>query len=161
MTDTISPHERRAQAIAEISKLQDDFVGARDRIAQLEAQLRDQETVMQREINRQEARAEVAERDRATYRAEAHLFRTKLVEMVTTISNVRKMTDEAEKIAGTVNSILHGETPEEAAAEQASAQNLVESISAAASRGKHIDLDKLEEELFAPTTEHASSGSGN
>jgi predicted ATPase with chaperone activity len=137
----VNPHERRAQALAEITKLQEDYVSSQERVTQLEAQLRDQETVMQRQINAQEARADIAERHCCLYRAEAQLFRAKLVQMVTTISLVRKATEEAEKIATTINSLIGGETAEEAQREEAEARDIVANLPAAPDRGEHVDVD--------------------
>lgn len=150
MADPINPHERRAQALAEITGMQSDLVAAHERIAQLEGQLRDRETFLMREINNQEARAEIAERDRAIYRAEAQLFRAKLVELVTTISMIRKMTDEAEKIKATVDSILHGEMLEDAETEQESVRHVVAGLDQAngnIGRGHAVDLALIEDEL--------------
>lgn len=139
--DDINPHARRAQALAEITKLQEDYVASQERIVQLEANLRDQETFMQRQINAEEARADIAERHLAMYRAEAHLFRSKLVQMVTTISLVRKATDEAEKIAVTINGLLGDETPEEAQQEENEAREIIANLPAAPDHGDHVDID--------------------
>lgn len=143
----INPHERRAQALAEITQMQTDLVASNQRVTSLEAKLRDQETTMQREINKQEARAEIAEKSAAMYRAESHLYRGKMIELATTVSNVRKMTDEAEKITATVNAILHGETEEEFADEEATAKELVTSINQMADAHHTAADSNIEDEL--------------
>jgi predicted ribosome quality control (RQC) complex YloA/Tae2 family protein len=137
MADPINPHERRAQALAEISQMQEDNVALQARNAELQGQMRDRETALQREINRQEARADTAERNAALYRAEAHLFRAKLVEMVTTISLIRQATDGAEKIAATVKSLHSSQSPETEEQEQQEARDLVDSLGHLS--GTHVD----------------------
>lgn len=124
----INPHERRAQALAEITQMQQENVELKQQVDRLQSEMRDRETVLQREINKQQVRAEIAEEDRTKYRAESHLYRGKMIELATTISHIRRATDAAEKISATANAILHGETLDELETEQREAQDLVASI---------------------------------
>lgn len=157
-----NPHERRAQALAEITQMQTDLVAANERVAFLESQLRDRETILTREINRQEARADVAEQDRAMYRAEAHLYRGKLVELATSTANIGKLTEAAQKIAGTVNSLLTGETSEQAQEEQDSAREMVTTIDQLANKnGPAIDFNDIEDEMSRLLGKGATAPAGD
>lgn len=154
MNDTISPHERRAQALAEITKMQEDLILANQRIGELERTLRDQGTTLQREINRQEARAEVAEQERARYRAESHLYRGKMIELATSMANVGKLVREAEKIAATANSLLAGETVEHDATEQAEVGRVVAALPPRSPQEQQ-DLERELGELLGGVKGHA------
>lgn len=154
MNETIHPLERRAQALAEITKMQEELIASNQRIAELERQLSDQQTMMQREINRQQARAEVAEEERAKYRAESHIYRGKMIELATSMSNVGKLVREAEKIAATANALRTGETVQEAEAEQQEAAAIVSSLPQRSPQSQE-ELERELSEILGSARGHA------
>src|SRR5260221_14245697 len=103
--------ERRASALAEVTKMQQDLILAHDEINSLK-----------RDLDRVENRVELLTEERTRYRQEAILYRTKLVELATSMANIGLLTMQAQEIMQTVKEIVAGETPEQAQAEQESAR---------------------------------------
>lgn len=118
MTDTTTnPHEARARALAEISQMQTDIVAAHKRVEDLE---REQTTLNDRIV--------LLINDRQAYRSEAMLYRSKLIELATSMANIGLLTQEAQKIMATVKTLGSDESPEQAAAEQESAREIVANL---------------------------------
>jgi uncharacterized coiled-coil DUF342 family protein len=119
MTDQAA--ERRAQALAEVNKMQTDLSACQAEIA-----------VLRREADRAEDRIEMLIEERNTYRSTAVLYRDKLVELATAQANIGLLTRKGEEIAMTVRELAERQTPEEAQAEQESARVAVENLPAPA-----------------------------
>lgn len=105
--------DRRAQALAEVTKMQQDLIVCNDEIATL-----------RRDLDRTEDRCTLLSEERARYRNEANMYRTKLVELATSMANIGLLTMQAQEIMMTVKEISARETPEEVEAEQASAREM-------------------------------------
>lgn len=122
-THTITAHpdvvaSRRATAIAEVQKMQSDLMLAHDEVATLK-----------REAERLQDRIELILDERNKYRAEAHVFRVKLIELATQMSNINLMTVKANEITMTVNTLIAEEqTREQDEQEQKTASEVVEGI---------------------------------
>lgn len=99
-TATTVRHEARAKALAEIQQMESELSSAHKRLDDLEAQL---------------ARADdrmvllCDERDR--YRAEANIFRARLIELATAMSNIGLLTQKAQDIMMVVNELVGEKQP--------------------------------------------------
>ncbi len=109
--------ERRAAALAEVTKMQQDIILAHDEIASLK-----------RDLDRTEDRVVLLSEERTRYRQESTLYRTKLIELATSMANIGLLTMQAQEIMQTVKEIGEGETPEQARAEQESAAAMVAAL---------------------------------
>ena len=109
--------ERRASALAEVTKMQQDLILAHDEINSLK-----------RDLDRVEDRVVLLTEERARYRQEAILYRTKLVELATSMANIGLLTMQAQEIMQTVKEIAAGETPQQAQAEQESAADAIANL---------------------------------
>lgn len=116
--------DRRAQALAEINKMQTDLNACHAEIATL-----------RRDNDRSADRVDMLVEERNRYRSEATMYRTKLVELATSMANIGILTMQAQEIMMTVKEISAKETPEESAAEQASARSAVEGLPRTVSNG--------------------------
>lgn len=100
--------QRRAEALASVHAMHEELNSAHQTIGQLKADLR-----------REEDRCKMFEEERNRYRAEALVFRTKLIELATAMSNIGLMTVAAQDVVKTVHDLtLHAETPTNAILEK-------------------------------------------
>ena len=76
---TPNPHERRAQALAEVTQMQVDLVTANKRVQELEATLLTERRDFEYQTNLLKDRCALNEEERGKYRAEAMLYRGKLL----------------------------------------------------------------------------------
>lgn len=108
--------DRRAQALAEVNKMQTDLTACQAEISTL-----------RRELDRAQDRLDMVVEERDRYRHESKVYRDKLVELSAAMSNIGLMTISAQEIMMTVRE-LTSETPEQAAAEQESARAAVAAL---------------------------------
>ncbi len=113
------PNTARANALAEINQMQTELIDANRQISDLTAQL----------ARSQDAMALVLE-ERRTYREASFLFRARLVELATSMSNIGLLTLKAQEIMQTIGPLISTETPEQAAAERESARQVVNNLPA-------------------------------
>jgi len=110
--------ERRATALDEINKMQQDLILAHDNVAGLK-----------RELDHTEDRLALITEERDRYRRHAHVYRGKLIELATAVANIGLLTVSAQEIMRTVNELItKAESPEEAAAEERSAAEIVKQL---------------------------------
>ncbi len=115
MNDTAT--DRRAQALAEVHKMQSDLVSCHEEIATL-----------RRALDRETDRCVMMVEERDRYRTEASILKKKLIELARTQANIGLLTRQAEETMMTVDDLAAAETPEQAAAEQESARQAVEGL---------------------------------
>jgi len=109
---------RRATALAEINKMQQDLILAHDEIATLK-----------RDLDRADDRLVLLNEERNKFRTEAHVFRNKLIELATQMANINLLTVKATEIMTTVNALIAADqTEEETEAEQRSAAAAVANL---------------------------------
>ncbi len=110
--------ERRATALDEINKMQQDLILSHDNAASLK-----------RELERAEDRCAIVTEERDRYRRHAHIYRGKLIELATAVANIGLLTVSAQEIMKTVNELItKAESPEEAATEERSAAEIVKQL---------------------------------
>jgi uncharacterized coiled-coil DUF342 family protein len=97
--------DRRAQAIAEVTKMQDDLGVCHKEIATL-----------RRDLDRETDRCAMMVEERDRYRIESGVYKTKLIELARSMANIGLLTRQAEEVMMTVNELAEAETPEQAAA---------------------------------------------
>ena len=85
----------RAQALAEITKMQSDLVEAHVQIDKLS-----------RELRNQQDRVSLLVEERDRWRSEAKLYNTRLIELATQVSNIGLLTRKAEEIMTTVHELV-------------------------------------------------------
>jgi uncharacterized coiled-coil DUF342 family protein len=94
-------NERRAAALADIQQMHDDLMLSHDTIGQLKA-----------DLNRCHDRIDLLIEDRNRHRAEALLFRSKLIELATQMSSIGLMCIKAQELMTTVEELTtKTETP--------------------------------------------------
>ena len=109
--------DRRAQALAEVAQMEKDLHEAHNEVATL-----------RRDLDRTNDRVDLLTEERTRYRTEATLYRSKLIELATSMANIGLLTIQAQEIMHTVKDIAAQETPEEAQAERASAALMVQNL---------------------------------
>lgn len=160
MGDTApNPHERRAQALAEITKMQADLVAANATIEELETELRDTKLQMQHEVGVWQDRALIEKEERTMYRAQAMLYQRKLVELATSMADIGLLTQRAQKVMDTVQCLLGGEDPAHAEAEQASAAEIVKNLPQAPLSVQDQMVADLDNLLVATKGQHVATES--
>lgn len=87
--------DRRASALDEIRQMHDDLAGAQETIRSLT-----------RDLEREDDRRALLVADRERYLAEATLYRTKLVELSTSVANIGLLTIAAQDIMRSVHELL-------------------------------------------------------
>ena len=101
--------DRRAQALAEITTMQNELVEANSKIDQL-----------QRMLDQANDRLAMVAEERKTYRDDSLLFRAKLIELATSMANIGLLTSKAPEIMMTIGPLVtaqaHQEDSEKAAA---------------------------------------------
>lgn len=110
----------RANALAEINTMQADLVEANAKIDQL-----------QRALDQANDRLALVAEERKTYRDDSLLFRSKLIELATSMSNIGLLTTKAQEIMMTAVAIATPQTQEQAHTEQAEAAEIVRNLPAA------------------------------
>lgn len=116
MTDQAA--DRRAQALAEVNKMQTDLTACQAEIATL-----------RRELDRAQDRLDMVIEERNRHRHESKVYRDKLVELSAAMSNIGLLTVSAQEIMMTVKELTASdETPEQSAAEQESARQMVANL---------------------------------
>lgn len=125
-----NPHERRAQALAEITKMQEDLLAANKQIAEMERLRQEQVRDLQYQANHWQDRCAMAEEERGAYRAQAMLYQRKLVELATQMSDIGMLTARAQKVMDSVQCLLGGDDPNHGQAEQESAREVVNGLPA-------------------------------
>lgn len=115
----ISATERRAQALAEISQMQTELIAAKKEVAD-----------MREDLHRAEDRVTIMIEERDRYRGESTVYRTKLVELATSMANIGLLTVKAQEIMMTVKLLTDGETQEHAEGETESARQMVKRLAA-------------------------------
>jgi hypothetical protein len=110
--------ERRATALDEINKMQQDLVLAHD-----------EATSLKRELERAEDRLALVTEERDRHRRYAHIYRGKLIQLATAVANIGLLTNTAQEIMRSVNELVaKAETGEEAEAEKESAAEVVKKL---------------------------------
>lgn len=110
--------ERRATALDEINKMQQDLIVAHDEAAGLK-----------RELERAEDRIALLNEERDRYRRQAHVYRGKLIELATAVANIGLLTQTAQEVMKVTSELIaRAETSEESRAEQDSAAEAVKRL---------------------------------
>ena len=86
--------ERRAAALASVQAMHDELNACHEEIGQLKA-----------DLNRAEDRVVLLCEERNKYRAEALVFRSRLIELATAMTNIGLLTVTAQNIMTTVNEL--------------------------------------------------------
>lgn len=114
--------DRRAQAIAEVAKMQDDLGACHKEIATL-----------RRDLDRETDRCVMMVEERNRYRIESNVYKKKLIELARSMANIGLLTRQAEEVMMTVDDLAAAETPEEAAAAMDDARQMAERLAPAVS----------------------------
>lgn len=109
--------DRRAQALSEITRMQEDLITANKELS-----------IARREIDRASDRVEMLIEERDRYRSESTTYRTKLVELATAMSNIGLLTVHAQEIMQTVRELTGAETEEQARTERESAAKAIANL---------------------------------
>jgi|SRR6266404_2308141 len=112
-------NDRRAHALAEVHKMQQDLMLAHDEI-----------TSLKRETDRAEDRITLLTEECNRYRTESTLFRGKMIELATAMANIGLLTLQAEEIMKITKELAAAETPEQVLAEHQSAKKAIEALPA-------------------------------
>ena len=99
---TVTPHERRAAALAEIETMQHDLDAARVEIDQLKA-----------DLHQADDRMVLLMDERLRLRGEANVYRTSLIELATAMGNINLLTGRAVDIMLKANELLAKAAPVE------------------------------------------------
>lgn len=93
-------NERHAQALADIRAMHDELNTCHETIGQLRA-----------DLHRAEDRVVLLNEERDRYRDEAHLFRSKLIELATQQTNIGLLTIKAQEIMSAVKELTDSKLP--------------------------------------------------
>lgn len=97
----VPPADRQAEALAVVTNMREELHAAHSTIEQLKADLH----ICRENTSR-------IDEERRRYRAEALVFRSKLIQLATTLANVHLATQSAAEIMRTVEELTtHAETP--------------------------------------------------
>jgi hypothetical protein len=89
------PIERRAAALADVQQMHDDLISAHDEIGQLKA-----------DLARETDRCAMLVEDRNRHRRDGMIYRDKLVELATAMTNIGLLTAPAHEIMRTVRELV-------------------------------------------------------
>ena len=98
------PMERRAAALADIQQMHEDLNEAHEHIGQLKA-----------DLNRETDRCTLLVEERNRYRHDALVYRDKLVELATSMSNIGLMTVAAQEIMRVAQELTAKDAPTDTA----------------------------------------------
>lgn len=87
--------DRRAAALAELTKMQSDLMTAHDDVRSME-----------RDLAREQDRVALLIEERDRYRHEASVFRSKLIELATAMANIGLLTIQAQEILKSAQEML-------------------------------------------------------
>lgn len=109
----------QSAALAEITQMRADLIAVHD-----------ENVMLKRQMEHQTDRVSLLMEERNTFKRSAEIYRDKLVELATQMSNIGLLTRSADEVMITVKELIHsGNTPEQDQQEQTEAAQLVASFS--------------------------------
>jgi chromosome segregation ATPase len=94
------PEDRHAAALADIREMHAELAAAHQEIGQLKA-----------DLHREQDRVALLTDERTRYRTEALIFRSRLIELATAMTNIGLLTVTAQEIVKVVHELNEAETP--------------------------------------------------